>query len=143
MEGQAVGNGDDLVNLRLVKAWLWWTLALLTVLPLVGMLVSTKYRNPEFHGKASWLTFGRPRLVHANSVIFGAFSTQVLGLMYYLVTRLCGRRTAKELGGTKLGKVLTEQTIVELDSAGEPQLSHDGSTNALIRRYRRFKSGRS
>jgi hypothetical protein len=33
MEGQVVDSGDDLVNLRLVKAWLWWTLALLTIFP--------------------------------------------------------------------------------------------------------------
>jgi cbb3-type cytochrome oxidase subunit 1 len=144
MEGQAaVGNDDDLVNLRLVKAWLWWILALLTIFPLVGLLVSIKFHSPEFHGKASWLTFGRLRLVHVNGVIFGAFSMLMFGLKYYLVPRMCGRHTAKELWGIELGKMLPEQTIVELNSAGEPQLGHDGSTNALIRRYRRFRNGRS
>jgi glucose-6-phosphate isomerase len=41
--------------------------------------------------------------------------------------------------GVELGKVLAERTIPELESAGEPQLEHDSSTNALIRRYRRLK----
>jgi glucose-6-phosphate isomerase len=41
--------------------------------------------------------------------------------------------------GVELGKVLAERTITELESAGEPQLEHDSSTNALIRRYRRLK----
>jgi glucose-6-phosphate isomerase len=40
-----------------------------------------------------------------------------------------------------LGKVLAEQTIPELESDSEPQLQHDSSTNALIRRYRRLKKG--
>jgi glucose-6-phosphate isomerase len=41
--------------------------------------------------------------------------------------------------GVELGKVLAERTIPELESAGEPQLTHDSSTNALIRRYRWLK----
>ncbi|WP_319408372.1 glucose-6-phosphate isomerase [uncultured Desulfosarcina sp.] len=41
--------------------------------------------------------------------------------------------------GVELGKVLAQRTIPELEGAGEPQLAHDSSTNALIRRYRRLK----
>jgi glucose-6-phosphate isomerase len=41
--------------------------------------------------------------------------------------------------GVELGKVLAKRTLPELESPGEPQLKHDSSTNALIRRYRRFK----
>jgi len=41
--------------------------------------------------------------------------------------------------GVELGKVLAERTIPELESADEPQLKHDSSTNALIRRFRRLK----
>jgi glucose-6-phosphate isomerase len=42
--------------------------------------------------------------------------------------------------GVELGKVLAVAILPELKSAEEPQLSHDSSTNALIRRYRRLKS---
>ena len=42
--------------------------------------------------------------------------------------------------GVELGKVLAERIIGELESAVEPALGHDGSTNALIRRYRKMKS---
>ncbi|MGB5079597.1 MAG: glucose-6-phosphate isomerase, partial [Burkholderiales bacterium] len=41
--------------------------------------------------------------------------------------------------GVELGKALAERTIPELESAGEPRLEHDSSTNALIRRYRRLR----
>jgi glucose-6-phosphate isomerase len=41
--------------------------------------------------------------------------------------------------GVELGKVLAKRIVPELTSAGEPALAHDGSTNALIRRYRRLR----
>ncbi len=44
--------------------------------------------------------------------------------------------------GVELGKVLAQKIIPELESPAEPPLTHDSSTNALIRRYRaRRKSG--
>ena len=41
--------------------------------------------------------------------------------------------------GVELGKVLAKRIIPELESATEPELAHDSSTNALIRRYRSMK----
>jgi glucose-6-phosphate isomerase len=41
--------------------------------------------------------------------------------------------------GVELGKVLAQRIIPELESGTEPELGHDSSTNALIRRYRKFK----
>jgi glucose-6-phosphate isomerase len=38
--------------------------------------------------------------------------------------------------GVELGKVLAQRIVPELESAAEPALAHDSSTNALIRRYR-------
>ncbi|MDQ2629349.1 MAG: glucose-6-phosphate isomerase [Actinomycetota bacterium] len=38
--------------------------------------------------------------------------------------------------GVELGKVLAKAIIPELESEDEPELRHDSSTNALIRRYR-------
>jgi glucose-6-phosphate isomerase len=43
--------------------------------------------------------------------------------------------------GVELGKVLAQRIIPELESTSPPDLKHDGSTNALIRRYRRLKEG--
>jgi glucose-6-phosphate isomerase len=44
--------------------------------------------------------------------------------------------------GVELGKALANQIAPELEALEEPQLSHDSSTNALIRRYRDFKKSR-
>jgi glucose-6-phosphate isomerase len=42
--------------------------------------------------------------------------------------------------GVELGKVLAVAIIPELESATEPELKHDSSTNTLIRRYRSLKN---
>jgi len=44
--------------------------------------------------------------------------------------------------GVELGKVLAQRIVPELQSGAEPKLKHDGSTNALIGRYRRLRGGR-
>ncbi len=42
--------------------------------------------------------------------------------------------------GVELGKVLAQRIIPELENPTEPTLGHDGSTNNLIRRYRKIRS---
>jgi glucose-6-phosphate isomerase len=41
--------------------------------------------------------------------------------------------------GVELGKILAQRIIPQLESASEPKLEHDSSTNTLIRRYRKLK----
>jgi glucose-6-phosphate isomerase len=41
--------------------------------------------------------------------------------------------------GVELGKVLAQRIIPEIESATEPKLAHDTSTNGLIRRYRSLR----
>jgi glucose-6-phosphate isomerase len=45
--------------------------------------------------------------------------------------------------GVELGKVLAQRIIPELESEEEPQLTHDSSTNTLIRRYRQLRGAAS
>lgn len=42
--------------------------------------------------------------------------------------------------GVELGKVLANRIVPELESASDPDLAHDSSTNTLIRMYRELKS---
>jgi glucose-6-phosphate isomerase len=44
--------------------------------------------------------------------------------------------------GVELGKALAQRIIPELENATEPALTHDSSTNNLIRRYRRLRGER-
>ncbi len=41
--------------------------------------------------------------------------------------------------GVELGKVLAQRIIPELESTEEPKLTHDSSTNNVIRYYRKLK----
>jgi glucose-6-phosphate isomerase len=43
--------------------------------------------------------------------------------------------------GVELGKALAKRIIPELESEADPDLRHDSSTNALIRRYRAMRDG--
>lgn len=43
--------------------------------------------------------------------------------------------------GVELGKVLAQRIVPELQATEPPELAHDGSTNALIRRYRDARRG--
>ncbi|MGA3210912.1 MAG: glucose-6-phosphate isomerase [Terriglobales bacterium] len=42
--------------------------------------------------------------------------------------------------GVELGKALAQRIIPEIESASEPELAHDSSTNALIRRCRAYRA---
>jgi glucose-6-phosphate isomerase len=43
--------------------------------------------------------------------------------------------------GVELGKALAKAIVPELQAPDEPELAHDSSTNALIRRYRVARAG--
>jgi len=44
--------------------------------------------------------------------------------------------------GVELGKVLAQRIIPELEGRKTPRLTHDSSTNSLIRRYRKMKAAK-
>src|SRR5882757_7429535 len=75
----------DLI-LKFMAAGAFW----LVFAPTVGALVAIKFNYYDFLGHVSWLTWGRLRPVHVMGVVFGGFSTTVIGLTYFIVPRLCG-----------------------------------------------------
>jgi cbb3-type cytochrome oxidase subunit 1 len=91
-------------------------------------LVSIKLHNPGFLDGIPWLTFGRMRPVHVNGVIFGSFSTVFLGMLYYIVPRLCGVRMYKR----RVGLVV----VVALECAPDPflRIPADGLQHGASRR---------
>jgi glucose-6-phosphate isomerase len=98
---------------------------------------------------------GTPEAVVPHRVMQGNRPTNVL-LAEVLTPRLLGTLVALyehsvftqgtiwgidsfDQWGVELGKVLAKAIIPELESSSEPALTHDSSTNALIRRYRQLK----
>ena len=63
---------DELVDLRVVRIWLYWGMFWLMVMPSVGVALSSLFNYPDYLGSSLELTFGRLRPVHVNGVIFGA-----------------------------------------------------------------------
>jgi glucose-6-phosphate isomerase len=99
---------------------------------------------------------GTPEHVVPHKVMEGNRPTNVL-LAQVLTPRLLGSLVALyehsvftqgaiwdidsfDQWGVELGKALANQIAPELESASEPQLTHDSSTNELIRRYRSLKA---
>ncbi len=50
---------------------------------------SIKLHNPGFLSDADWLTFGRVRPAHLNTVAYGWLSTAAIGIGLWILSRLC------------------------------------------------------
>ena len=94
LRGRFAGvNLDELVDLSVVRTWLYWGMFWLMITPSVGVTISGLFNYPDYLGTTQLgLTFGRLRPIHVNGVIMGAFSSLFIGECYYLVPRLCGVR---------------------------------------------------
>ncbi len=91
----------------------------------VGLLLSLKFVWPEFMGTAKWLTFGRLRPLHVNGILFGWLLAADMGLLFYLVPRLCGNKLWSE----KLG--LMTVGLFDLVILGAVYTTLSGQTQGL------------
>jgi len=55
----------------------------------LAMVASVKLHTPGFLADAEWLTFGRVRPAHLNTVIYGWASMSGVGTLLWLMARLC------------------------------------------------------
>ena len=81
----------------------------------------------------------------SNTILAEEFTPHTLGALVALyehsvfVQGVIWNIDSFDQWGVELGKALATRTAAELQSAEEPPLTHDSSTNALIRRYRRLR----
>lgn len=81
----------------------------------------------------------------SNTVLLDALTPSALGKLVALYEHIVFTQgtiwqiDSFDQWGVELGKALAQRIIPELESATDPTLAHDSSTNALIRRYRRLK----
>lgn len=66
----------------------------------LAIVASIKMHTPEFLADTEWLTFGRVRPAHLNSVVYGWASMSGMGTMLWLMARLCRRPLAWGVGVT-------------------------------------------
>ena len=101
----------------------------------------------QAEGTPDWLaphrTFGGNR--PTNTILAGRLTPHTLGQLVALYEHsvftqgVIWQIDSFDQWGVELGKVLAQRIIPELESTDEPKLTHDSSTNALIRRYRRLR----
>jgi glucose-6-phosphate isomerase len=83
----------------------------------------------------------------SNTILADALTPAALGRLVALyehkvfVQGSIWRVNSFDQWGVELGKALAGRIAPELESREEPPLQHDGSTNGLIRRYRRLRDG--
>ncbi len=98
----------------------------------------------QAEGSPEWLvphrTFQGNR--SSNTILLPRLTPSALGKLVALYEHIVFTQSviwnldAFDQWGVELGKVLAQRIIPELSAGAEPALSHDSSTNALIRRYR-------
>ena len=82
----------------------------------------------------------------SNTILAEKLTPEVLGKLVALYEHIVFTQGAIwqvdsfDQWGVELGKVLAQRIIPELESATEPKLNHDSSTNNLIRAYRELRS---
>jgi len=98
-------------------------------------------------GTADWMV---PHLVQkgnrpSNMLVGSRLTPETLGKLVALYEHsvyaqaVIWNINAFDQWGVELGKELAQNILMELESADQPQLQHDSSTNALIRRYRMLR----
>jgi glucose-6-phosphate isomerase len=81
----------------------------------------------------------------SNTILVGQLTPAALGKLVALYEHSVFTQAAIwqidafDQWGVELGKALAQRIIPELENGAEPELSHDSSTNALIRRCRKTK----
>jgi glucose-6-phosphate isomerase len=82
----------------------------------------------------------------SNTILADRLAPEVLGKLVALYEHIVFTQGAIwgldsfDQWGVELGKVLAQRIIPELESTTEPKLTHDSSTNALIRLSRKMKT---
>jgi cytochrome c oxidase cbb3-type subunit I len=89
------GTGEqrrDLSAKAFIITSIWW----FVISTSVGLLLAIKFLWPEFMGNTPEFTFGRMRPLHVSGVLFGWLLAADMGLLYFVIPRLCGNRLYSE-----------------------------------------------
>ena len=82
---------------KIVKKFLYATIAFGVVGMLVGLLLAFMFLFPNMTDGISWLSFGRLRPLHTNAVIFAFVGNAIFAGVYYSLQRLLKARMFSDL----------------------------------------------
>lgn len=66
------------------------------IVGIIALLIAAKFVWPQLLGTIPYFSYGRLRPLHVNGMLFGWLLAADMGLIYYLVPRLCGVRLWSE-----------------------------------------------
>jgi cytochrome c oxidase cbb3-type subunit I len=96
-QAAAIPHTDEAVDLT-ARLMILTSLVFLPIGMLAGATLSMKLLAPSM-GEIFFLSFGRLRAFHTNVVLFGWLLQAGMGLIYYMVPRLCNTRLFSEKMG--------------------------------------------
>jgi cytochrome c oxidase cbb3-type subunit 1 len=97
---QAARYNESLHEDTTAKLFLLSSISYFVIVGLVALVIAAKFVWPSLMGTIPMLTYGRLRPLHVNGMLFGWLLAADMGLMYYVIPRLCGVKLWSE----KLGQ---------------------------------------
>ena len=82
---------------KIVKKFLYATIAFGVIGMLAGLLIASMYMFPNLTEGISWLSYGRLRPLHTNAVIFAFVGNATFAGIYYSMQRLLKTRMYSDL----------------------------------------------
>lgn len=76
---------------KAAKTWFFFSALWFPIFATFGFLMAIKFFFPEFLDGYAWDTFGRIRPAHVNGVLYGFVTSGLLGIMLWVVPRLCAQ----------------------------------------------------
>lgn len=73
-----------------VKLFLLSSISYFFIVGIIALMIAAKFVWPQFLGTIPFLTYGRLRPLHVNGMLFGWLLPADMGLIYYIIPRLCG-----------------------------------------------------
>ena len=84
-------RSPEKVQDRAACVWLFSSTFWMIIGMSLGMVAAIKLIYPNFLGGIDWLTFGKVRPAHVNTILFGWISGVEIGASLYIIPRLCRR----------------------------------------------------
>ena len=90
--GQTSSVSVDDYNLKVVRQFIIMTVVWGIVGMLVGVIIAAQLAWPALNFDLPWISFGRLRPLHTNTVIFAFGGCALMGTSFYVVQRTCQAR---------------------------------------------------
>ncbi|HMX26137.1 MAG TPA: cbb3-type cytochrome c oxidase subunit I, partial [Blastocatellia bacterium] len=93
---QAARFNESIHQDTTAKLFLVSSISYFFIVGIVALMIAAKFVWPELLGTVQYFSYGRLRPLHVNGMLFGWLLAADMGLMYYVVPRLCGVRLWSE-----------------------------------------------